>query len=122
MVDGEPVLTNGEPALLFLRKLQPSGGAFEVSARAQGQYPIANDEIKKTRKLMRSANLGVILPPKPVTAETAGQVQTQSTAATTELKKVQVRLAQDVIHDRALDDAVREIATTWQRLHPRPAK
>jgi hypothetical protein len=119
MVDGEPVLSGGRPALLFLRKLAAGGGAYEVSARAQGQYPIQFDEVKKARKLMRSANVGMLVPPKPRVA--ASGVQTQSTA-TTELKNVQMRLAQDVMNERPLDDAVREIAIAWRRLHPAPAK
>jgi len=118
-VDGEPVFTNGKPALLFLRKLS-AGGAFEVSARAQGQYPIQYDEIKKTRKVIRSANVGLILPPKPVSPPASG-IQTQSRLPS-EIAKVQVRLAQDVMNERPLDDAVKEIAATWRRLHPPPAK
>jgi hypothetical protein len=119
MVDGEPVLSGGRPALLFLRKLGAGGGAYEVSARAQGQYPIHYDEVKKARKLMRSANVGMLVPPKPVVP--ASGVQTQS-KATMELTKVQVRLAQDVMNERPLDDAVREIAIAWRRLHSPPAK
>jgi hypothetical protein len=119
MVDGEPVLNGGRPSLLFLRKLAAGGGAYEVSARAQGQYPILYDEVKKAQKLMRSANVGMLVPPKPVVP--ASGLQTQS-KATMELTKVQVRLAQEVMNDRPLDDAVREIAAAWRRLHSPPAK
>jgi hypothetical protein len=32
-----------------------------------------------------------------------------------------VRLANEAIHDRALDDVTREVAASWKRLHPAPA-
>jgi hypothetical protein len=37
-VDGEPILTIGQPTLLFLRR--SGGNAFQVVGRAQGQYRI----------------------------------------------------------------------------------
>jgi len=124
MVDGEPVLTNGKSSLLFMRKFK-AGTGWEVSARAQGQYPVVvTDDAAKTKKVIRSANVGVLYPPK---AQTTTDVQTNSTTtqstsggATTTVAKV--RLAQEVIHDRPLDEVTKEIATAWKRLHPPPAK
>ena len=124
MVDGEPVFVNNKPSLLFLRKFK-AGGVYEVSARAQGQYPITVDEATKTKKVLRSSAVGMLLPPKNQVAAVsaappvAGAVQTQSVGITDAQK---VRLAQEVMHDKPLDDVAREIATTWKRLHPAPAK
>ncbi len=121
LVDGEPVFTSGKPSLLFLRKFK-GGGVFEVSARAQGQYPITVDETTKAKKLVRSSAAGLLLPPKNnanANASSPGQVQTQSQS--TQATALPLKLAHEVMHDRALDDASREIATAWKRLHPPPA-
>jgi hypothetical protein len=126
LVDGEPVFVTGKTSLVFMRKFK-GNDVFEVSARAQGQYPVLVDEKSKTRKVMRSSNVGMLLPPKDKVAN-ASQVQTQSLAsgggggssATQQGYPTVVgpRLAQDVMHDKALDDVVREVATTWKKLHP----
>lgn len=131
MVDGEPVFTSGKPTLVFLRKFK-DGGTWEVSARAQGQYPIVSDETGKVRKVTRSAAVGVLYPPKalpvqpgPVTAP-AGGVSTKSATADPSTPAtpvagatdVKVRLAGEVLHDRPLDEVAKDIAATWKRLHP----
>jgi len=128
MVDGEPVLTTNKPALLFLRKLK-TGNGWEVSARAQGQYPILINDTTKARKVIRAASVGVLFPPSPprVNPEVAAVLdpKTQSlapSAAGTVTEQVKaIRLAGEVIHDRPLDDVAREIATTWKKLHAAPA-
>ena len=122
MVDGEPVFVSGKSSLLFLRKLK-AGNVFEVSERAQGQYPLILDEVRKSRKIVRSANAGMLLPPRNASAAgSSSQVQTQSVSGATEIAKVPMRIAQEVMHDRPVDDAAREIATAWRRLHPAPTK
>jgi hypothetical protein len=108
LVDGEPVFSANKQSLLFLHKF--SAGTFEVSARAQGQFPVVYDEVTKTKKLMRSANVGVLFPPKTGTSA-ADEVAPQSTSKP-------LRLAQEVIHDRVVDDAVKEIASAWKSAHP----
>lgn len=124
LVDGEPVFTVNKPALLFLRKFK-AGGTWEVSARAQGQFPVVRDEAKKTKRLVRSANVGMLLPPKSARAQVEGQVEgqgpvaPQAQGAATDVTKI--RLAGDVLHDRPLDDATKEIAATWKRLHAAPS-
>ena len=128
MVDGEPVLTTNKPALLFLRKLK-TGNGWEVSARAQGQYPILINDTTKARKVIRAASVGVLFPPSPprVNPEVAAVLdpKTQSlapSAAGTVTEQVKaIRLAGEVIHDRPLDEVAREIATTWKKLHAAPA-
>jgi len=106
-------------SLLFMRKFK-AGGVFEVSARAQGQYPITIDETTKRQKLLRSSAVGMLVPPKYTQTVTAGppasgSVQTQSSALSDAVK---VRLAQEVMHEKPLDDVAREIATAWKRLQP----
>lgn len=124
LVDGEPVFVAGKPSLLFLRKFKASE-VYEVSARSQGQYPVTLDERTKTKKIIRSTNVGVLFPPKDKGPIVATDIEPQSTSkdGVADVSPVLRRLAQDVLHDRALDEAAREIATTWKRLHPAtPAK
>ena len=129
LVDGEPVLTTGKPSLLFMRKFK-QGGTWEVSARAQGQYPVVvDDNNAKLRKVIRSHAVGVLFPPKaevvagppppPSTASGAGVKAIDPTTTGTEVAKV--RLANEFLHDRPLDDVTRDIATAWKRLHPAAA-
>lgn len=131
LVDGEPVFTQSKPNLLFLRKFK-SGGTWEVSARAQGQYPVIVDELSKKRRIVRSANVGMLLPPKrlqqdsaaagvvqqgPVAPQSAdGQKPSSPSDAVADVSKI--RLAGDVLHDKTLDEAAKEIASAWKRLHP----
>lgn len=120
LVDGEPVLTAQKPALLFMRKFK-AGGTWEVSARAQGQYPVVLDEAKKTQRVIRSANVGVLLPPKKAPTQVEGQAQgpvAPQSAAPFDVSKI--RLATDVLHDRPLDEVKKEIASAWKRVHAQP--
>jgi hypothetical protein len=108
-VDGEAVLTVGRPSVLFLRAGPP--GSLEVVARAQGQFPVTLDDAKQLR-LVRSSAVGVLLPakaraPVPGTGKGNGPV-----AAAAPLV-----LAQEVLHNRPLDEGVREIGAAWKRLH-----
>lgn len=102
MVDGEAVLTIGRPSLLFLHP-GPTG-SFEVTARAQGQFPVVADPAKKgALRVVKSGALGVLIKPKPG-------------AAKVPLVNPQI-LAQDRIHDRPIDDVARDIASEWSRTH-----
>jgi hypothetical protein len=117
LVDGEPVLIKDKPSLLFLRKFK--AGAFEVSARGQGQYPVVVDDKTKVRKIIRSSSAGMILPPKPVQVAASG-VQTQSVTQDQRITMANVKLAHETLHDRPVDDGAKEIATAWKRLHAPP--
>ncbi len=94
-VDGEPVLTVGRPSLLFLHPGPP--GSYDVTARAQGQFAIRLDE-RRHPLLVKSNAVGALLAPQP-----------PPPPGTT--------LAADVLHGRAVDDAVRDIGAAWSRLH-----
>jgi len=94
LVEGEPVLAPGQQSLLFLHP--GPVGAFEVTARGQGQFPVSPGEKVRTR-LVRNTGVGVLVPP-------------HGTAS---------RLAADVVHGRALDDVVREVVEAWGPTHGR---
>jgi hypothetical protein len=100
VVDGEAVLTNGRPALLFLHEGPP--GALEVTARAQGQYAIRLDEKQKPR-LVQSSGAGGIVMPRGVTPGT-GPLKPSP-------------LATEILHGRPIADGQREIQAAWSRLH-----
>lgn len=112
LVDGEPVLTMGRPNLLFLHA--GPAGSMEVSARAQGQFPVTLDENKKER-LARSSAVGLLLPPKPGLDMKSG-VSTQSVTGAA-ASATPVVLAQDVLHGKPLDEALRDTAAAWKRAH-----
>jgi hypothetical protein len=95
MVDGEAVLTAGQSGLLFLHPGPP--GAYVVTARGQGQFPLVQDDPKAPPHLVRSHSAGALLPP--------------STAPTSPL-------AAEVVHGRAVDDVAHDIVATWDRTHP----
>jgi hypothetical protein len=123
LVDGEPVLAPSKPSLLFLRRFK-AGDNWEVSARAQGQYPVLVDEVTKAKKVIRSMNMGVLLAPKAKVAPGSNgpglspqSVSPVVTDGPISAEAKQPRLASDVLHDRPLDDVAREIAATWKRLH-----
>ncbi len=128
LVDGEPVFTANKSSLVFMRKFKGTG-TWEVSARAQGQYPIqepaAVDAADKTkpagqRRVMRSGTAGMLLPPKAnvavPSANVAGPPTKIDPSAVDRLS--QIRLAGEVLHDRPLDEVARDIAATWKKLHP----
>ncbi|MBX3261320.1 MAG: hypothetical protein KF782_16665 [Labilithrix sp.] len=122
LVDGEPVFVRDKASLVFMRKFK-AGGVYEVSARAQGQYPLKLDEATKQQRLIRSTAVGMLLPPKPSVADAAASGATKpQSAGVVVTDAVKTRLAQDVLHDRPLDEVAREIATTWTRLHPAASK
>jgi hypothetical protein len=102
-----------------MRKFQ--AGTWEVSARAQGQYPIVLDA-SKVRKVIKNANVGMLFPPKPkvVVAATEPGVKVEAAPAGPPAAQ-KIRLASEVIQDRPLDEVTRLIAADWKKAHP-PAK
>jgi hypothetical protein len=100
IVEGEAVLAPSRSSLLFLH----SGpiGAFEVTARGQGQFPIVTDAAGAPPKVVRSHAVGAIVAPKTPTPATTP-----------------VRLAADVLHGRPVDDVAQDIAAAWSTAHAR---
>jgi hypothetical protein len=102
VVDGEPVLRVGRPALVFLRedilddKPAPASGVFVVTARAQGFFPI-----EKEKRLASSVTAGLLLPP------------------IVRVPMVAKPLAREFLHDKPLAEGRAAIVAAWERLHPR---
>jgi len=100
LVDGEPVLAPGQASLLFLHPGPP--GAFVVTARGQGQFPVVADaDPKAPPHLVRSSSAGALVPPR-----VPGPVPAPPMAA-------------DVVHGRLVDDVARDVAAAWDRAHAR---
>jgi hypothetical protein len=122
IVDGEAVFAPRAQSLVFLRKGPP--GSFEVSARAQGQYPVVQGETGKRATLARHGNVGVLYPPKTDPAQTAPRpdVKTQAATSTPAVRpplKTPVPAA-EMIHGRPVEEVVRDIAAAYKRLHAAP--
>jgi hypothetical protein len=105
IVEGEATFPPGRPSLVFLRPhLAPVSraptGAFAAVEGAQGEFPIATGEEQPPR-LTLARDIGALVPPAPGRTPTAGPA----------------RLARDVLRDRPLEDAAREIAAAWPRMH-----
>jgi hypothetical protein len=98
IVEGEPVFVPGHASLLFLHA--GPAATFEVTARAQGQFPVVIDNPQAQPRLVRSGAMGAIL---PRSSEPGAQALP--------------RLAADVVHGRAVDDVALEIAADWERTH-----
>jgi hypothetical protein len=111
IVEGQATFPLDRPSLLFLRvHVDPVTGkpteSFVVVERAQGQFPVVTSAGKPLR-LALAPDPGLLLPP----AARAGAAQGGSAARDD-------RLARDVLNDRTLDDAVREIQMAWAKTHP----
>ena len=130
LVDGEPVFTANKSSLVFMRKFKLTG-QWEVSARAQGQYPVVPfdslTDTSKGRRVVRSSAVGVLLPPKvqsPTETVFAGPPAAPGTPTKTDPNgptaqaAPKARLAGEVLHDRPLDEVAREIADAWKKAHP----
>jgi hypothetical protein len=100
IVEGEPVLAPGQSSLLFLHPAPGESVTYDVTARAQGQFPLVVDE-KGVRQLVRSTAAGGLVSPRPA-APRAG-----------------LQLAADVVHGRSVDDVARDVSAAWARAHAR---
>ncbi|MGH7295201.1 MAG: hypothetical protein ACRELB_09720, partial [Polyangiaceae bacterium] len=84
LVDGEAVLAPGQSSLLFLHP--GPVGAFEVTARGQGQFPVVAGDGKAPTHLVRSTAAGALVAPRLLHSQAPP------------------RLAADVVHGRGVDD------------------
>jgi hypothetical protein len=107
LVDGEAVLAPGHSALLFLHP--GPVGAFEVTARGQGQFPVVVDDPKNpaAAHIVRGTSVGALVMPRAP----AAQGTSASAPAPTP------RLAADVLHGRSVDEVARDIADAWTLTH-----
>jgi hypothetical protein len=98
IVEGEAAFAPGDRSLLFLR----SGpvGAYVVTDRGQGQFPIVS-EGAQVAHVVRSHAVGMLVQPRVLSTGTTP------------------RLAAEVLHNRPVDDVVQEIAAVWGAAHAR---
>ena len=86
-----------------------ASGTFVVLEGAQGEFPIVAGEGQRPRlALAGPREMGALVPPPPANLARAAQRLPPGGAP---------RLARDVLQGRALDDATREIADVWPRMH-----
>jgi hypothetical protein len=98
-VEGEALLASG-PSLVFLfRGATSTSSTYEVTARAQGQFPVTADGTATPPRVSPNRACGMLVPralPTPA---------------------LPPRLASEVLSDRTVDDAAREIAAAWSAAH-----
>jgi hypothetical protein len=99
LVEGEAVFFPGQQSLVFFHA--GPAGAFEVTARGQGQFPIVAGDANAPSHVSRSYAVGALVPPHLV-ASSMG-----------------TRIAAEVLHGRLIEDASREVAADWERTHVR---
>jgi hypothetical protein len=110
-VEGEAVLTVGRPGLLFLRPARDDvSGVYEVTARAQGQFPIVLDE-KNAERFVRSSGVGGLVPTPQQRVDQVTHMRALAGAAPG------APLATDVLHKRPVEDGVRDVVAAWARIH-----
>jgi hypothetical protein len=101
LVEGEAVLAPGQASLLFLHGGPPhQSTTYEVTARAQGQFPLVADS-KAGQRLVRSAAVDAVV---------LYRVAASGVAAP---------LAAEAVQGRAVDDVVRAVAAAWSDAHAR---
>ena len=111
LVDGEPVLTVGRPGLLFLQGAPQSGsGVYAVTARAQGQFPVVLGE-KNVQLFRASSAVGGLMPPPDSRISQMSQLRAKAGLA------AEAPRATEVLHARPVEDAVRDVAAAWVRIH-----
>ena len=107
LVEGEAVLVPGKTSMLFLKPAQT--GTFVVTARGQGQFPVRLDGPTRVPKVNRNRASGVILAPSPGTVARAQGLAPSAPVAALP--------AAEVLDDKSVDDAAKEIRLAWRRTH-----
>ena len=102
-VEGEAVLTVGRPSLLFLRAAHvldgttepvAEPGAYSVTDRGQGQFPVVLDAAGNLR-VRKSASAGALMAPRAPSG----------------------RMAADVLHGLEVSAATSAVGQAWKRVH-----
>jgi hypothetical protein len=111
LVDGEPVLTVGKQGLLFLRPVPEQGaGVYEVTARAQGQFPVVTDE-KNVQTFRTSSAVGGLVPTPSARVAQISQMRAGAGLPAS------APMASDVLHKRSVEDGVHDVSAAWVRIH-----
>jgi hypothetical protein len=109
LVDGEPSFPAKTSSLVFLR--HGPAGTFEVSARAQGQYPLAFDAKLNVPVVQRNAQVGVLMMPKTTIPNASAGITIKS--------EVLPPLAGETLHGKPLSEAVRLILDSRNKQQPK---
>jgi hypothetical protein len=116
IVEGEAVLSVGRPGLLFMQPARDDvSGVYEVTARAQGQFPIVLDE-KNNERFVRSSGVGGLVPTPQERVVQVTRMRALAGAAPG------APLATDVLHKRLVADGVHDVAAAWARIHAAPSR
>ena len=107
LVEGEAVLVPGKSSLLFLKPAM--SGTFVVTARGQGQFPVRLEGPTRLPKLNRNRAAGVLLSPRPGAVARAQALAPSAAVAALP--------ASDVLDEKSVDDAAKEIRLAWKRTH-----
>jgi Matrixin len=104
LVEGQPTFDVGRPALLFMRPyVTPASsvppGTWSVIEAAQGEFPVVPGAEPAELRLATAKDVGGLVPPAPPVPD--------------------ARFARDVLVDRTVEEAVRQITSAWSRLHPK---
>jgi hypothetical protein len=99
IVEGQPTFVTGQRSLVFVTSATQAGiegpsSAFAVLEGAQGQFPVVASDGKSAR-LSLARDIGGLVPAREVSG----------------------RFAREVLVNRELEDAAKEIAAAWVRAH-----
>ncbi len=103
-VEGEAVLRAGRQSLVFVSAYQ---SGWVVTARGQGQFPVAADA-SGTLRVHKNLNAGALLPPRETTLARIRGATSYALAAAP---------AGDALDGKSISDAATEISGAWRRTH-----
>ena len=106
-VEGEAVLRTEHQSLLFLSAYQTG---YVVTARGQGQFPIAPDASGALR-IRRNLHPGALIAPRDTVVARIRAATSYAPAASP---------AADVLDGKSIADAATEISGAWRRTHAAP--
>lgn len=107
-VSGEASFAVGNTSIAFLHT---GPNVYEVTARAQGHFPVAVHPDKQ-RRASRSPDVGAVLAAQP-----AAEARVRSLARTA-LTPAATMPALGVIPGKTVEEIANEIALAWRRTHP----
>jgi len=115
-VAGEAVFAPNHTAVVFLHAapqvVGQNPGAYEVTARAQGHFPVTRDA-DKPKTAMRSPDMGAVLPVNSIAIARVQQL------ARGPLTPSATQPAVQFLPGRTVDEIAKEVALAWQRTHAR---
>ncbi len=109
-VSGEATFGIGNSSIAFVH----TGllGTYEVTARAQGHFPVQTIAPDKTKKATRSPDVGAVLAAQPAAeARVRSLARTALTASATQPALI-------VVPGKTTDEIAKEVGLAWQRTHP----